>query len=492
MDEGRLSGGADELKDALEDPAFAEMHPVDAEKRGLVDGVQVRLTTAAGDATVPLRITEHVAAGSVFVPFNQPGLAANTLLSGRSTASVSVEAVGDGSTDGGVRSGRRPRDGRSRMTGIDWVLLVGRVIVVFVALLLSVLLYIWMERKVIADFQTRTGPMRAGPRGVLVTFADGLKLFFKESILPTNADRPVYLLAPILATIPAFLAFSVIPFGAPVTIFGRTVPLQLADLNIGVLWVLAMTSIGVYAVVLAGWSSGSNYPLLGAVRSTAQMVSYEVAMSLALVAVIMFSGHLKMSEIVAQQDKVWNVIPQFPAFVVFLICALAEVNRPPFDLAEAESELVAGFHTEYSGIRFALFYLGEYVNTVTVSAIAVTLFLGGWRGWWPFHGAAAWLGPVLWFVLKVTAVIYVYILVRGTLPRMRYDRLMNFGWKYLIPFGLFWVLATGAIVVLPDRYGHRRGAFIAIGLIVAVWLVMSLVKQALDAPRAAPAEELAT
>ena len=347
------------------------------------------------------------------------------------------------------------------MTGIDWVLLVGRVIVVFVALLLSVLLYIWMERKVIADFQTRTGPMRAGPRGVLVTFADGLKLFFKESILPTNADRPVYLLAPILATIPAFLAFSVIPFGAPVTIFGRTVPLQLADLNIGVLWVLAMTSIGVYAVVLAGWSSGSNYPLLGAVRSTAQMVSYEVAMSLALVAVIMFSGHLKMSEIVAQQDKVWNVIPQFPAFVVFLICALAEVNRPPFDLAEAESELVAGFHTEYSGIRFALFYLGEYVNTVTVSAIAVTLFLGGWRGWWPFHGAAAWLGPVLWFVLKVTAVIYVYILVRGTLPRMRYDRLMNFGWKYLIPFGLFWVLATGAIVVLPDRYGHRRGAFIA-------------------------------
>jgi len=254
--------------------------------------------------------------------------------------------------------------------------------------------------------------------------------------------------------------------------------------------VLAMTSIGVYAVVLAGWSSGSNYPLLGAVRSTAQMVSYEVAMSLALVAVIMFSGHLKMSEIVAQQDKVWNVIPQFPAFVVYLICALAEVNRPPFDLAEAESELVAGFHTEYSGIRFALFYLGEYVNTVTVSAIAVTLFLGGWRGWWPFHGAGAWLGPVLWFVLKVTAVIYVYILVRGTLPRMRYDRLMNFGWKYLIPFGLFWVLATGAIVVLPVRYGHRRGAFIATGLIVAVWLVMSLVKQLLEAPGAPMTEDV--
>ena len=258
------------------------------------------------------------------------------------------------------------------MTGIDWVLLVGKVIVVFFALLISVLLYIWMERKVIADFQTRTGPMRAGPRGVLVTLADGVKLFFKESITPTNADRAVYVLAPIIAMVPAFLAFSVIPFGAPVTIFGRTVPLQLADLNIGVLWVLAMTSIGVYAIVLAGWSSGSNYPLLGAIRSTAQMISYEVAMGLALVAVLMFSGHLRMSEIVDQQGTVWNVIPQFPAFVIFLICALAEVNRPPFDLAEAETELVAGFHTEYSGIKFALFYLGEYVNTVTISAIAAT------------------------------------------------------------------------------------------------------------------------
>jgi NADH-quinone oxidoreductase subunit H len=385
------------------------------------------------------------------------------------------------------------------VTGIDWVLLVGRVVVVFAALLVSVLLYIWMERKVIADFQTRTGPMRAGPRGVLITIADGIKLFFKEAITPTNADRPVYLLAPIIAMIPAFLAFAVVPFGTPVTIFGRTVPLQLADLNIGVLWILAMFSLGVYAVVLAGWSSGSNYPLLGAIRSTAQMISYEVAMGLSLVAVIMYSGHLAMSEIVAQQDRYWNVIPQFPAFVVFLICALAEVNRPPFDLAEAETELVAGFHTEYSGIKFALFYLGEYVNTVTVSAIAVTLFLGGWRGWWPLHGAWAWLGPVLWFVLKVTAVIYVFILVRGTLPRLRYDRLMNFGWKYLIPFGLFWVLATGTIVVLPARspnvlfsigsFDVTRGILIAFGLIVGTWLVMSLVKQALDAPRAERRED---
>jgi NADH-quinone oxidoreductase subunit H len=322
--------------------------------------------------------------------------------------------------------------------------------------------------------------------------ADGLKLFFKEGILPTQADRPVYLLAPVMATIPAFLAFAVIPFGAPVNIFGREVSLQLADLSIGILWVLAMTSLGVYSIVLAGWSSGSNYPLLGGVRSTAQMISYEVAMGLALVAVLMYSGNLRMSEIVAQQDKVWNVIPQFPAFVVFLICALAETNRPPFDLAEAESELVAGFHTEYSGMQFAMFYLGEYVSTVTVAAIATTLFLGGWRGWWPFDGAWAWVGPVLWFVLKVTAIVYLFILVRGTLPRMRYDRLMNFGWKTLIPFGLFWVLATGAIVLLPQRYDavlfsvgglqFRRGAVIAVGLIVGVGMLMSLLKPLLEAP----------
>jgi NADH-quinone oxidoreductase subunit H len=373
------------------------------------------------------------------------------------------------------------------MGWVDWTILVGKVVVVFFALLLSVLLYIWMERKVIADMQTRTGPLRAGPRGILITLADGIKLFFKEGILPTNADRPIYLLAPVLAMIPAFLAFAVIPFGTSVTIAGREVTLQLADLDIGILWILAMTSIGVYAVVLAGWSSGSNYPLLGGVRSSAQMISYEVAMGLALVALLMFSGNLRMSEIVAAQEQVWYVLPQFPAFVVFLICALAEVNRPPFDLAEAESELVAGFHTEYSGITFALFYLGEYVNTVTVSAVAVTLFLGGWQG--PFAERYWWMS-VFWFLFKLTAVIYVFILVRGTLPRMRYDRLMNFGWKVLIPFGLFWVLATGAIIILPEHYPDlvlsvgavdlTRGLFIAIGLILAVGLLASIVKPLLE------------
>src|SRR5687768_9672790 len=318
------------------------------------------------------------------------------------------------------------------MDWLDWLLLAVRVGVVFFALLISVMLYIWVERKVIADMQTRMGPMRAGPRGVLITLADGIKLFFKEGIIPTNADRRVYLIAPVLAMFPGFLAFSVIPFGTDVTLFGREIPFQLADLNIGILWVLAMTSLSVYGVVLAGWWSGSNYPLLGAVRSIAQMISYGVGMGLALVAVLMYSGTLRMSELVAAQDTIWNVVPQFPAFMVFLIGAIAETNRPPFDLAEAESELVAGFHTEYSGIKFAMFYLGEYVNTVTVAAVATTLFLGGWMG--PAPDFLPWLWPLLWFLVKVTAIIYVYILIRGTLPRMRYDRLMNFGWKVLIPF----------------------------------------------------------
>jgi NADH-quinone oxidoreductase subunit H len=360
------------------------------------------------------------------------------------------------------------------MDWLDWLLLAVRVVVIFFGLLIAVLLYIWFERKIIADFQTRKGPMRAGPRGILVTLADGIKLFFKEGIVPTNADRRVYLLAPVLAMFPGFLAFCTIPFGTHVTLFGRELPFQLTDLNVGILWVLAMTSIQVYGIVLAGWSSGSNYPLLGAVRSSAQIISYEVAMGLSLVAVLMYSGELSFSQIVAGQDRVWNVVPMFPAFVVYMICAIAETNRPPFDLAEAESELVAGFHTEYSGIAFAMFFLGEYVSTVTVAAIGVTLFLGGWRG--PAPDVLPWLWPLLWFLLKVTLVIYVLVLVRATLPRVRYDRLMAFGWKVLIPFGLVWVLITGAIVVLPDHLDLDRGtmlrwAAIAVGVVLLLSFV---------------------
>jgi NADH-quinone oxidoreductase subunit H len=358
------------------------------------------------------------------------------------------------------------------MDWLDWVLLVARVVVVFFALLVSVLVLIWIERKVIADMQTRVGPMRAGPRGVLVTLADGIKLFFKEGITPTLVDRPVYAIAPVIALLPAFLSFAVIPFGSGIELFGRHVPFQIADLSIGVLWILAMGSLMVYSIVLAGWSSGSNYPLLGSIRSTAQMISYEVGLALALVAVLMYSGSLRMSEIVAGQDTVWNVVPQFPAFVIYLIAGLAETNRPPFDLPEAESELVAGYHTEYSGIKFAMFFLGEYLNTITVAAVATTLWLGGWRG--PAPDFLPWLWPILWFMLKVFLIIYVYIWVRATLPRFRYDRLMSFGWKFLIPFGLVWILATGAVVVLPDVYG-RRAVIIGAALVVAAVLALSLV-----------------
>jgi NADH-quinone oxidoreductase subunit H len=228
----------------------------------------------------------------------------------------------------------------------------------------------------------------------------------------------------------------------------------------------------VYSIVLAGWSSGSNYPLLGAIRSSAQMISYEVGMGLALVAVLMYSGSLRMSEIVASQDTVWNVVPQFPAFVIYLIAGLAETNRPPFDLPEAETELVAGYHTEYSGIKFAMFYLGEYLNTVTVAAVATTLWLGGWRG--PAPTFLSWLWPLLWFIGKVLLLIYVYIWVRATLPRVRYDRLMAFGWKLLIPWGLVWVLLTGAVVVLPDVYG--KGAIVTAGIVaVGAALAISLI-----------------
>jgi NADH-quinone oxidoreductase subunit H len=358
------------------------------------------------------------------------------------------------------------------MDWVGWLLLIARVVVVFAALLITVMLVIWLERKVIADMQTRIGPNRAGPAGVLITLADGVKLFFKEGITPTLAERPVYVIAPIVAMLPAFLAFAVIPFGPGVTIAGRHVPFQVANLNVGILWILAMSSLLVYGVVLAGWASGSNYPLLGSIRSSAQMISYEVGMALAIVAVVMYSGTLTLNGIVAAQDKIWNILPQFPAFLIYAIASLAETNRPPFDLPEAESELVAGYHTEYSGIKFAMFYLGEYLNTVTVSAIAVTLFLGGWRG--PIFSFVPWLWPIVWFLLKLLAMLYIYIWIRATMPRFRYDRLMSFGWKVLIPFGLIWVLATGAVVVIPEVYS-RNTLIVWVGIVAGVLLLWSLI-----------------
>ncbi|MDP8956293.1 MAG: NADH-quinone oxidoreductase subunit NuoH [Actinomycetota bacterium] len=365
---------------------------------------------------------------------------------------------------------------------VGWILLVARVVVIFGFMLVTVMLVVWLERKVIADMQVRIGPSRAGPAGVLVTLADGIKLFFKEGVTPVTADRPVFLLAPLASMVPAMLGFAVIPFGTGVELFGRHIPFQISDLNVGILWVLAMASVAVYGVVLAGWASGSNYPLLGSIRSTAQMISYELGLSLALVAVLLYSGSLRMSEIVEVQARhfgvpglgwlpKWNVFLQFPAFLIYMIAATAETNRPPFDLPEAETELVAGYHTEYSGIKFAMFFLAEYMHTITVAAVGVTLFLGGWRG--PIFDFVPWLWPLLWFLVKLFIVLYGLIWIRATIPRLRYDRLMNFGWKVMIPVGLLWILITAASIVLPNIYSDGRAAVIIASGTVAVLLLVT-------------------
>ena len=365
---------------------------------------------------------------------------------------------------------------------IGWILVFARVVVIFAFMLITVMLVVWLERKVVADMQVRIGPNRAGPAGVLITLADGVKLFFKEGITPVTADRPVFVIAPLASMVPAMLGFAVIPFGTGVELFGRRIPFQISDLNVGILWILAMASLAVYGIVLAGWASGSNYPLLGSIRSSAQMISYEVGMGLALVAVLLYSGSLRMSEIVAVQARhfgtpglgwlpKWNIFLQLPAFLIYMIAATAETNRPPFDLPEAETELVAGYHTEYSGIKFAMFFLAEYMHMITVSAVGVTLFFGGWRG--PMFDVLPWLWPLLWFLIKLFVVIYVLIWIRATIPRFRYDRLMNFGWKVLIPVGLLWILITAASVVLPNIYSDGRAAVIIASGTIAVLLLVA-------------------
>jgi NADH-quinone oxidoreductase subunit H len=335
-----------------------------------------------------------------------------------------------------------------------WLVLI-KVVAVFAFLVVMTLFSIVFERKVVGRMQNRIGPNRTGPWGTLQSLADGVKLAFKEEVIPALADKPVYFLAPILSAVPAFLAFSVIPFGPEVSIFGHHTPLQLTDLPVGVLVVFACSSLGVYGIVLSGWASGSTYPLLGGLRSAAQMISYEVAMGLSMVAVFLFAGTMSTSGIVASQYHTWNVIPLFVSFAIYAVAVVGETNRAPFDLAEAESELVGGFHTEYSSFKFAMFYLAEYINMVTVSALATTLFLGGWHAPWGVH--ALWAGansgwfPVIWFVIKIVAIIFVFVWLRGTLPRLRYDQFMQLGWKVLIPVNLVWILAVTSIHVLRDR-----------------------------------------
>jgi NADH-quinone oxidoreductase subunit H len=349
-----------------------------------------------------------------------------------------------------------------------------KALAVFVFLVVMTLFAIVFERKVVGRMQNRIGPNRVGPRGSLQSLADGLKLAFKEEIIPLLADKPVYFLAPILSAVPAFLAFSVIPFGPVVSMFGHETALQLSDLPVGVLVVFACSSLGVYGIVLSGWASGSTYPLLGSLRSAAQMISYEVAMGLSMVAVFMFAGTMSTSGIVAAQEHTWNVVPLFVSFAIYAIAVVGETNRAPFDLPEAESELVGGFHTEYSSLKFALFFLAEYINMVTVCALATTLFFGGWRAPWPlslWHGANSGWWPVLWFVAKVILAIFVFVWLRGTLPRLRYDQFMQLGWKVLLPINLVWILAVTTIHVLRDL-GWPAWESTAIPLGVVILLVV--------------------
>jgi NADH-quinone oxidoreductase subunit H len=332
---------------------------------------------------------------------------------------------------------------------------------------------IWAERRVVARMQQRLGPNRVGPFGILQGLADGIKLALKEDLLPTAADKIVFILAPVISVVPAFMAFAVIPFGPTVSIAGRHTALQLTDLPVAVLFLLAMSSMGIYGVVLAGWSSGSTYPLLGAVRSAAQMVSYEVAMGLSFVGVFLYTGSLSTSDIVAAQQHRWTILVASVSFVVYAIAMVGETNRAPFDLPEAETELVGGFHTEYSSLKFALFFLAEYINMVTVSAIMTTLFLGGWRAPWPislWHDANVGWWPLLWFFAKLGIVLFVFIWLRGTLPRLRYDQFMKFGWKVLIPVNLVWIMLEAAMRVLDRRQLLWGGGVILLVVLLASWM----------------------
>ena len=347
-----------------------------------------------------------------------------------------------------------------------WVVLL-KALFAFVVLLVLTLFTIWYERRVVAFMQHRQGPNMNGPFGLLQSLADGMKLMFKEDFTPTAADKVVFMLAPFVVAIPAITAFAVIPMAGMVRVpfTDITTPLQVTDLPVSVLFIVAVASIGVYGIVLAGWSSGSTYSLLGALRSSAQVISYEVAMGLALVAVFLYAGSLSTSEIVAKQAEpatvfgvpVWFAVQLLPSFIIYVISMVGETNRAPFDLPEAEGELVGGFHTEYSSMRFAMFFMAEYMNMITVSALAVTLFLGGFHAPFPFNllpGADTGYCGLLWFLVKVLIMLFIFVWLRGTLPRLRYDQFMRFGWRWLIPISLVWTLMIAIL-----RMGQREGWF---------------------------------
>ncbi|WP_432942625.1 NADH-quinone oxidoreductase subunit NuoH [Kribbella sp. CA-253562] len=368
-----------------------------------------------------------------------------------------------------------------------------KVLLVFVFLVVLTLFNIWWERRVVARMQHRVGPNVHGPFGLLQSLADGMKLMFKEDLMPKGVDKFVYVAAPVIVSIPAFLTFAVIPFGPTVKIpFTDTYTrLQITDLPVSVLYVMAVASIGIYGIVLGGWSSNSTYSLLGGLRSSAQMISYEVAMGLALVTVFLFAGSMSTSEIVAAQSSQqsislfgadipipgWYAFLLFPSFVIYVISMIGETNRAPFDLPEAEGELVAGFLTEYSSMKYAMFFLAEYINMATVSALATTLFLGGWRAPWPisiWDGANSGYWPVLWFVGKMMCFIFFYIWLRGTLPRLRYDQFMKLGWKILIPVSLGWIVLVATVRAVGREVEFQRNWLLLAAGVVALIAVITM------------------
>ena len=360
-----------------------------------------------------------------------------------------------------------------------WVITLKSVIIFAVCVLLTIM-SVWGERKIVARMQMRIGPNRVGKFGLLQALVDGVKLALKEDLIPKAADRVVFVIAPIISATASFMAFAVIPLSGEVNFFGRKTAMQLTDLPVGVLYVLAIASVGVYGIVLAGWSSGSTYPLLGGLRSSAQVISYEVAMGLSLVAVFIYAGSMSTSEIVEAQHQWWYAVILFPSFIIYAISMVGETNRAPFDLAEAEGELVGGFHTEYSSLKFALFFLAEYVNIIAVSALATTLFLGGYHALPGLGFTEQWLGgwfTVIWFFLKVLFFFFIFVWLRGTLPRLRYDQFMQFGWKVLIPVSLAWILVVSTLRVMSQQGSSR---FVVLSFTFSVVLIYLAVTSAME------------
>ena len=360
-----------------------------------------------------------------------------------------------------------------------WVITLKGVIIFAVCVLLTIM-SVWGERKIVARMQMRIGPNRVGKFGLLQALVDGVKLALKEDLIPKAADRVVFVIAPIISATASFMAFAVIPLSGEVNFFGRKTAMQLTDLPVGVLYVLAIASVGVYGIVLAGWSSGSTYPLLGGLRSSAQVISYEVAMGLSLVAVFIYAGSMSTSEIVEAQHQWWYAVILFPSFIIYAISMVGETNRAPFDLAEAEGELVGGFHTEYSSLKFALFFLAEYVNIIAVSALATTLFLGGYHALPGLGFTEQWLGgwfTVVWFFLKVLFFFFIFVWLRGTLPRLRYDQFMQFGWKVLIPVSLAWIMVVSTLRVMSQQGSSR---FVVLSFTFSVVLIYLAVTSAME------------